>query len=243
MRAPGNGETLHRILLPGCMAGIVVLTVFLAGCASAPQAAPSPTPLPPTIDTPEPAPVPASDLPDPITGDWAFVSTDGEPVTLSFSADGLFSETVNGSLLTPGSWNQTTPGEYAVLLSTNETRNYHLDMDNGTLTDTALPETIILPVETPEPAPVPASGLPDPVIGSWAFVNADGVAAGLTFSADGQFSGTIEESPSLSGTWSQAAPGDYTVSLSSGESRMYHYDAPSDTLYNTASPDIFITRQ
>jgi hypothetical protein len=69
------------------------------------------------------------------------------------------------------------------------------------------------------------------------------MAVTLVFSADGTFSGTLDETPSIPGTWKQDRVDEYTVTSTTKETRNYRYDADTDTLYDVSYTDIFITRQ
>lgn len=233
----GNNEKLHRILIPGCMIAVAILTVFFTGCSSQHTAIPAPA-----VETTVPT-VYLWSGDAPVTGTWTFVNTDGFPVNLTFSADGRFSETMNESLSSSGTWKQTASDEYTVTPDAGESKSYRYDANTSTLSDTALPDTVISLVETPLPAATPASDLTDPIIGSWAFVSTDHKAVTLSFSADGQFSETLDGAPSASGTWQQDTTGEYSVILSTGVTKNYRYDAVIDTLYDKVSPTKFITRR
>jgi hypothetical protein len=239
MTPSSRNKKLYGIFLPACLIGAVLLTVVSAGCFTA---KPPAVQLAPAVET-TPATVYLWSGNAPVVGTWTFVSGDGAVVNQTFSEDHQFSEMTNESLSASGNWTQTGADEYTVSLDSGEQRAYTYDADSGNLTDTALPDTPLTLIETVEPTEVPASDLPDPIIGSWAFVNTDHQAVILSFSGDGAFAETLDGSSLVSGTWQQDSAGNYSVSLASGETRTYRYDEVIDTLYDNANPAKFITRQ
>jgi len=102
---------------------------------------------------------------------------------------------------------------------------------------------LLPPVPTTIPASLPVSVPLHPIIGKWSFTDAEGIIATLTFLEDGQFSGTIKGELSPKGTWKLVKENEYAVTLSSGESWDYIYNADSDTIYDVSFPDVSFTRQ
>jgi len=194
MKTMGDKRKFQSILMTGVLIIFLILSVSLAGCASAPKATPEPT-LPATT-----------------------VTTGEEPVA-----------------------ERTTPRENPDLPTTDET----LVPEDTLVNDDVTPDTTIIPDTTETIEDSGSYGIVpgDPIVGTWAFANADGNAVTLTFSADGRFSGTMDEAVSSPGTWNRVSAEGYSVILTSGEIRNYRFDAETDTLYDVASPDIFITRQ
>ena len=155
------------------------------------------------------------------------IPTTTEPVNLSSSL-------TNGTTIVPTTNVTTVSNSPATTMTSNVTST----TTPGIETDPASGLTTV-PTTTPVPPPDPS----DPIIGTWAFANDEGMAVTLVFSADGKFSGTLDETPSPPGTWNQDRVYEYTVTLTTEESRNYRYDADTDTLYDVSYPDIFITRQ
>lgn len=154
----GNGKKLHGILMSGCVIFFIVIMVYFAGCASAPQVTtqstiPATTVLPVVTEI-VPAftasmnssshltsvPTTVSVPLHPILGTWSFTDTEGILATMTFSENGRFSGTIGGELSPDGTWKPGKENEYVVILSSGESWNYIYDADSDTLYDVSYPD-------------------------------------------------------------------------------------------------------
>ena len=112
-----------------------------------------------------------------------------------------------------------------------------------TITAPVNSSSLLPPVPTTVPVSLPVSVPSRQIIGTWTYTDPEGIIATLTFLEDGRFSGTINGELSPEGTWKPGKENEYSVTLSSGESWNYIYDADSDTLHDASYPDVSFTRQ